>query len=133
MYLTILCRLTAFMMSKLVKFQEIWLKSSEFQNWIQPIKEKPNYARCILCFCDIFLSNMGRQAVSHMKSKKHIDRYKSMKLKDFLVATADSSVLAISSNSFSSSSAQTLNLLLDLRLRIILRLRPVLISPYLIN
>lgn len=91
----------------LTKFQDVWLTDSEFRNWVRPMLGRPNYARCILCSCDIFLSNMGRQAlVSHMKSKKHAIRRQNSVLETFLVSSPSSAGIsssAVPSNSVISS------------------------------
>lgn len=73
-------------------FQYVWLKDFKFQNWLQSVPEKPDHARCMLCSCNIFLSNMGKQALlSHMKSKKHIShRSNPASLKSFLTSSTSS-------------------------------------------
>lgn len=101
----------------LTKFQDVWVTDSKFKNWVRPLSGRPNYARCILCFSDIFLSNMGRQAlVSHMKSKKHATRRQNSVLENFLTpspsstgatssATKNNSVISSTSTSSNSESS----------------------------
>lgn len=54
-------------------FQEKWLYDDQFKLWVRKINE--TVAKCIYCFSEINVSNMGEAALtSHMRSKKHTQR-----------------------------------------------------------
>lgn len=66
-------------------FQRVWLQDPEFSPWLKQIDTKPGYAFCSICSCEIFLSNMGKQALkSHMKSKKHSQRTEASTISKYL-------------------------------------------------
>ena len=59
-------------------FQEEWLTSKLYKDWITQGKNK-NYTMCVLCLKDIDMSAMGSTALdSHGKGAKH----KAKKIKD---------------------------------------------------
>lgn len=58
-------------------FQFNWLQDPKFKDWLQQVPSDNTKAHCKICNFTMFLSNMGRSALtSHSKRKEHQRRMK---------------------------------------------------------
>jgi len=75
-------------------FQDKWASDPIYKDWLQRIKEKPNFAFCKLCDKTIDLATMGHSALkSHTRGQKHKERILSLQAQGNL-----NSLITFSSN-----------------------------------